>query len=252
MEDYNLNNSTEDKFGKNINYLVPIIILTISVVIAGIIVISKIKNNNNLNNSVLETSQLDFEPGVPENVKSVNSKDHILGNPNAPVKIIEFSDFECPFCKVLQFTMWEVMSTYGKEGKVSWVYRHLPIDSIHTKARTEAVAAECAGGIGGNQSFWDYADRIFEITPSNDNLEAGLLPEIAEYIGIDRSKFEECLQSGLYNEHIEGDFRDAINSGANGTPYTIVIAPNGKTFPVSGSQTYSTMVAIIELALKNK
>src|SRR3546814_2871400 len=67
-----------------------------------------------------------------------------MGSPDASVKVIEFSDFECPFCKGFHRTMGQVMEEYGQDGKVAWVYRHFPIDSIHSKARKEAQASECA------------------------------------------------------------------------------------------------------------
>jgi len=237
-----------------VRYLIPVsIILTGVIISVAVFIIRSSGSNVGIGGaSSLRQEQLEFIPGDPKNVKEVNEDDHILGNPNAQVKIIEFSDFECPFCKVLHAAMWDIMGTYGKDGKVAWIYRHLPIDSIHTKAKKEAAASECAGEIGGDQSFWDYANRIFEVTPSNNNLDLATLPDIAEYIGVDRISFEECLSSGRYDEHIQDNFRDAVNSGANGTPYSVVVAPNGKTFPMTGSQSYATISAIIELALKER
>ena len=67
-------------------------------------------------------------------VRPVNGEDHILGNPDAPVKLIEFSDFECPFCKRFHPTMKRLMDEYGEDGRVAWVYRHFPLDAIHSKA----------------------------------------------------------------------------------------------------------------------
>ncbi len=187
-------------------------------------------------------------------VKPVDGEDHILGNPNAPVKLVEFSDFECPFCKRFHLTMKRLMKEYGKEGKVAWVYRHFPLDSLHSKARKEAQAAECANELGGNEAFWAYTDRLFEVTPSNNRLDLAVLPRIAEKIGLDRAKFEACLEGdsrgGKYADHIEADLQDAAASGGTGTPYSLVIAPNGKTFPITGAQPYAAVKAIIDLALK--
>ena len=256
MENYNSDNYITNK-SKNTGprrYVIPAIIIFIGIIVAVVIIMGRMGagNNNENNISILDQAQSDFVPGSSENVRPLSTSDHILGNPNAPVKIIEFSDFECPFCKVLHLVMWNIMDTYGKDGQVAWVYRHFPLDSIHTKARKEAVAVECAEEIGGDTSFWDYASRLFEVTPSNNDLDLAILPGIAEYIGVERTAFKNCLQSGRYDDHIESDFRDAIDSGANGTPYSIIVAPNGKTFPLSGSQTYSTISSIIELALKER
>src|SRR3546814_15691189 len=98
-----------------------------------------------------------------------------MGSPDASVKVIEFSDFECPFCKGFHRTMGQVMEAYGQDGKVAWVYRHFPIDSIHSKARKEAQASECAAELGGNDAFWAYAETPFDVTPSNDRLDLALL-----------------------------------------------------------------------------
>ncbi len=189
-------------------------------------------------------------------VKPVNGEDHILGNPDAPVKLIEFSDFECPFCKRFHSTMKRLMNEYGKDGKVAWVYRHFPLDSIHSKARKEAQAAECANELGGNKGFWAFSDRLFEVTPSNDRLDLALLPRIAQEVGLDRAKFEACLEGdargGKYAAHIEADVQDAIASGGTGTPFSLVIAPNGKIFSINGAQPYAAVKSIIDLALKEE
>jgi protein-disulfide isomerase len=189
-------------------------------------------------------------------VKPVDGEDHILGNPNAPVKLVEFSDFECPFCKRFHATLKQLMDEYGMDGKVAWVYRHFPIDELHSKARKEAQAAECANELGGNKAFWAYADRIFEVTPSNDRLDLALLPQIAQEIGLDRAKFEVCLKGdargGKYAAHIEAERQDASTSGGTGTPYTLVIGANGEIFPISGAQPYAAVKSIIDAALKGK
>jgi len=187
-------------------------------------------------------------------VKPVDGDDHILGRADAPVKVIEFSDFECPFCKRFHVTMKRLMDEYGGDGKVAWVYRHFPIDSIHPKARKEAQAAECANELGGNEAFWAYADRLYEITPSNNRLDLALLPQIAEETGLDRARFEACLEGdmrgGKYADHIEADFRDGSASGGTGTPYSVVIGRNGQIFPINGAQPYAAVKAIVDLALK--
>ena len=169
----------------------------------------------------------------PLKIKPVTAEDHILGDADAPVKIIEFSDFECPFCKSFHPTMQRVVESY--DGKVAWVYRHYPIDQLHSKARKEAEASECANELGGNQAFWAYADKIFEITPSNNGLDLNRLPEIASEIGLDRAKFEECLASGRTAPKVEAGVQDAASAGARGTPYSVVIAKKGKKYVIPGA-----------------
>mgnify|MGYP001326768125 CR=1 FL=1 len=184
------------------------------------------------------------------NMKPISADDHIRGNPDAPIKIVEFSDTECPFCKRFHETMKQVMDEYGDTGKVAWVYRHFPLDQLHSKARKEAEALECAGAQGGNDTFWKYADRIYEITPSNDRLEASELPKIAEYIGINVQTFNECLSSGTYAEHVAADLEDAVATGGRGTPWSIFVAPDGSKLPINGAQPYEAVKQLIEQNLK--
>ncbi|MCC7482143.1 MAG: thioredoxin domain-containing protein [Hyphomicrobiales bacterium] len=183
-------------------------------------------------------------------VKPVNSEDHIRGDVNASVKIVEFSDFECPFCKQFHKTMQQLMDKYGKSGKVAWIYRHFPIDELHPKARKEAQAAECAFELGGNSAFWAYADKVFDVTPSNNRLDLALLPQIAQDIGLDRAKFETCLEGdvrgGKYATHIESNVQDATASGGTGTPYSLVIGPKGEVTPINGAQIYRVVKEVID------
>ena len=189
-------------------------------------------------------------------VKPVSGEDHIRGNANAQVKVVEFSDFECPFCKSFHASMKQVMEDYGKDGKVAWVYRHFPLDQLHSKARKEAQAAECAAELGGNKAFWAYADRLFEIAPSNDRLDLALLPKIGQETGLDQAKFEACLagdqRGGKFATHIEANLQDAIASGGTGTPYSLVIGTKGRIFPINGAQPYRAIKAIIDAALKEE
>ncbi len=152
-------------------------------------------------------------PSVP-NIRPVTSHDHILGSINAPVRIVEYSDLECPFCKRFHPVMQQVLQTYG--DKVAWVYRHLPLDVLHSKARKEAEATECAAEQGGNNAFWAYVDKVFEVTPSNNGLDLNLLPQIAGELGLDVGKFNTCLSSGKFAARVEADVEDAGKAGGFG------------------------------------
>lgn len=116
------------------------------------------------------------------NMKPVSSDDHILGSISAPVKIVEFSDMECPFCKRFHATMQQVVKE--NNGQVAWVYRHFPLDQLHSKARKEAEATECATDQGGNEKFWAYLNRLMEVTPSNNGLDLAELLNIAAFTGL--------------------------------------------------------------------
>lgn len=129
------------------------------------------------------------------------------------------------------------------DGKVRWVYRHFPLRSLHQKATKEAEATECAGEQG---KFWEYLDKLFEVTPSNDGLDAAQLPILAEQVGISRQKFETCLNSGKYAAHVSDDEKDATNAGARGTPYTVILTKDGKKIPVSGAVPYEQLKSIVD------
>ncbi len=185
-------------------------------------------------------------------VAPVTSSDHLRGNPNAEVIVVEYSDTECPFCKRFHDTMKQVTGEYGEDGKVAWVYRHFPLDSLHEKARSEAVALECANELGGNDAFWKYADRLFEVTPSNDGLDAAELPKIASFIGLDATAFSACASSNRYDAHIEAEAQNAIATGGQGTPWSILVTKNGKKYALSGAQPVEAVKQAIETALKGK
>ncbi|MFC1662723.1 DsbA family protein [Patescibacteria group bacterium] len=186
----------------------------------------------------VDENTIPTEPTLPSegaiSIKPVTDEDHVKGDLNkAEVVLVEFSDLECPFCKRFHPTMQQVVDDY--DGKVAWVYRHFPLESLHSKARNEAEASECAAELGGNDGFWEFVDALFEVTPSNNGLRPEQLPEIAADIGLDRSEFESCLDSGKYTDKVNEHLADANAAGGTGTPYSVLIDKDGNTVPVSGA-----------------
>ncbi len=230
----------------------PMAIVLAGVLIAGAILLSNTKSAGR--EIVNNPGQKAAAPlaGNLEQMKPVTAEDHIRGDINAPVKIVEYSDTECPFCKRFHTTMKEVMDEYGKDRKVAWVYRHFPLDQLHSKARKEAEATECAAELGGNDKFWAYLDRLMEVTPANNGLDPTELPKIAEYVGLDKNKFNECLASGKYAQKIEEHVQNAVATGGNGTPWSIVVSKKGKKYPLSGAQPYTSVKQLIDIALQEK
>lgn len=185
-------------------------------------------------------------------VNPVTEDDHILGNPNAPVVIVEFSDTECPFCKSYHNTIHRIIDEYGKDGKVAWVYRHFPIDSLHSKARKESEATECAAELGGNTKFWEYLDEVYARTPSNDGLDPQELYVIAEDIGLNADKFDSCLSSGRYALKVQSHYEDAVKTGGGGTPHTVLITRSGEKITIKGAQPYDVVKTVVDAALSNQ
>ena len=225
----------------------PIAVVIAGVLIAGAVIYSGGKTGSS-NTAVAPQQPVAQQTGDLEQMKPISKDDHIRGNPDALVKIVEYSDTECPFCKRFHTTMNEVMDEYGKDGKVAWAYRHFPLDQLHSKARKEAVALECANEQGGNDKFWSYADRLYEITPANNGLDPAELPKIAQYVGLDTAKFNTCLGSTKYDKYIEDEVQNAQATGGNGTPWSIVVGKNGKKYPLSGAQPLSAVKQLIDLA----
>jgi len=183
-------------------------------------------------------------------IAPVSSSDRILGNPDAKIVIVEYSDTECPFCKRFHQTLQQIMTNYGKDGSVAWVYRHFPIASLHAKAQKEAEATECAAEQGGNAMFWKYIDRVYEITPSNNGLDPAQLPIIAKDLGLDVTAFNTCLSSGRMAARVKTQYDEGVVAGARGTPYSVLITKNENIPITQGALPYENMKAIIDSLLK--
>jgi len=182
--------------------------------------------------------------GAPANIviKDVDLKnDHIRGNKDAKITIVEFSDTECPFCKRFHETMKQIIDKYSDD--VRWVYRQMPLDGLHQKARTEALATECAADQG---KFWEYIDLIYERTTSNDGLDLAQLPVFAKEVGINVSKFQTCLDNKQFASEVQADEADGQAAGGQGTPYSILIAPDGNKTPINGAYPYEQVEQMIQ------
>jgi protein-disulfide isomerase len=172
-------------------------------------------------------------------LRPIDEKDHIRGNPNAPIMIVEYSDYDCPFCSKFHTTMQRAIDKYGTTGKVAWVYRHFPLKQLHPNSTKIAAASECVAEIGGNDAFWKFTDLVFGNKPIERRedesgqmqnvigfTDMSRLPEFAEKSGADRSKFELCANSGKYDSVIEADIAEAVAAGGTGTPHTLIVGGN--------------------------
>lgn len=179
--------------------------------------------------------------------RAVSNDEHVRGDKNAKLTIIEYSDLECPFCKRFHPTMLKIADEY--KGKVKWVYRHFPLSSLHPKAPKEAEATECAFELGGNDKFWEFTDMVYDKTPGNNGLDAAELPKFAKEIGLNETKFKECLDSGKYAKKVQDDYADATSAGGQGTPYSILVDAQGGKTAINGAQPYESVKALIDSKL---
>jgi protein-disulfide isomerase len=155
------------------------------------------------------------------------------GSEKAPVTIVKFEDFECPFCKTVQPTLAAVLKKY--EGKVRLVHKDLPLEQIHPQAQLAAEAARCAGEQG---KFWDYHDALYGNSPK---LGAGELKSYAKQVGLNAAPFDQCLASGKYKAAVQKDLAEGAQLGVTGTPSFFI---NGRE--ISGALPVESFAAIID------
>lgn len=228
------------------------LIVAISVLVhGGIIKIGKPVQTTST--AIPQPAQAPSRPTEPQSAKEVlplQANDHVRGERSARILLIEYSDLECPFCKRFHPTAQKAVDEY--RGEVAWVYRHFPLDQIHSKADKEAEAVECAGELGGEDAFWKMTDKIYEVTPSNNGLNLDDLPKLASQIGLDQNKFKACLDSGKYAQYVEDDYQGGIKAGITGTPGNILLdTKTGKTVAVPGAVPYDSLKSSIDSLLKS-
>jgi len=159
------------------------------------------------------------------------------GPEDAAVTIVEFSDFQCPYCARFQEeTLPQILSNYG--DKVRFVYRDFPLTSLHANALNSAEASECADDQG---KYWEYHDLLFQ---NQAALDVESLKSYAASLGLDTAAFDDCLTSGKYAQEVAKDLQDGTNAGVQGTPSFFV---NG--MPIRGAQPYAAFQVAIEAAL---
>jgi protein-disulfide isomerase len=159
------------------------------------------------------------------------------GNPDASIVVQEFSDLQCPACKDAHSTTKEILEEFGDE--IMLEYYHFPLD-YHLMAKEAAEAAECANDLG---KFWEFVDIAFANSP---NLENKALKQYADILGLDREKFDACLDSGAKRDIVEMDKREGINKGVQGTPTFFI---NGKKL---NNRAYESFKEAIEEELGNE
>ncbi len=181
-------------------------------------------------------------------VAPVTDKDHIYGNPNAPIMIVEYSDFDCPFCKNFHESMQKIMETYGKDGKVAWVYRQFPLKQLHPNAPKVAAASECVASLGGNDAFWKFANLLISDRGVNEPSNLTKLPEYAVTAGVDKAKYTACVDAGTFDAKITEDVAAAMKAGAKGTPYSVMIVGDQQGV-IDGAQPYEVVAQMVDTML---
>ncbi|MDO8517886.1 MAG: thioredoxin domain-containing protein [bacterium] len=175
-------------------------------------------------------------------VRPPSAQDHIVGSPTAPIVLVEYSDFQCPFCSMIHPTLKKIVGESG--GKIAWVMRQFPLDSIHPQANPAANAAECIAAQLGNTGFWKFADAIFA---NQQSISPAYYAQLAQQFGADMPQYNACFAASKYQTVIDADVAEAQAAGASGTPYTIVLnTRTNKAAPVSGALPEAQIMAVIK------
>lgn len=150
----------------------------------------------------------------------ITDADHVRGNENARIQLVEYSDFECPFCARFHPTTSQILEEYGDQ--VSLIYRHYPL-SFHPNAQKAAEGAECVAKQRGSEAFWAYADALFEVNSATGKLTPEAITEAAAGTGVDMTQFQTCLDSGEMATLVSSQMAAGSAAGVQGTPGTFVV-----------------------------
>lgn len=197
-----------------------------------------------VNNGQPQVPQQPPQPQVGD-VAPVTAEDHVKGNRNSKLALIEYSDFDCPFCKRFHPTAQQMLSEYGDQ--IMWVYRHFPLDSLHPDAREKSEASECAYQLGGETAFWQFADQLLD---QADTTGVDGMSALADQFGLNTADFDACMNAGNGADAVESDYQSGLKAGITGTPGNIILnTQTGEAELIPGAVPFSTLKQTIDSIL---
>lgn len=202
--------------------------------------VSTSNKNKNTGNVAGTTTNTTAQPSAAAPTVAdieIKDTDYIRGNKDAKVTLVEYSDFECPFCASVKPTIDQILDTYGDDVRL--IYRHYPL-SFHPQAQKAAEASECAAE---QDKFWEMHDKLFEQNEAGTMSVASFKTAAGE-LGLDQADFDDCLDSGKYAQKVKDDMTEGTSYGVQGTPATFV---NGTL--VSGAVPFAQFASVIDAAL---
>lgn len=216
--------------------VIPAAIIIGGIIVAGALYLSMPKRSEELtSNTAL--------------LRPVNANDHILGNPAAPVMIIEYSDFECTYCREFHEVLHQIIANEGASGKVAWVFREFPLTEIHPNSLPHARAAECVADTMGNDAFWKFTDSLFTHQPVDPKNYGALVSAL----GVPNTSFADCFTEAekKVDARITADRQNALDIGAEGTPYSIILVNGKSPVVIKGGYPYGAVQQLVDEALQN-
>lgn len=179
----------------------------------------------------------------------VTLADHIIGSPDAPVKLVEYSDIDSSYSKTFQQTMEQLMAKYASGGQVAWVYRHLPLIDQHVYAEQHAEAAECAQSLGGPSMFWRFIDALNAQAPGDLQFDPKNYDSAVSSLGLLPQSFDACMKAHTYQQKVSNDFEDGIAIGAGGSPFTVLLVKGQAPITINGALPYDGLKKIVDQAI---
>lgn len=239
------------------------VIISIAILInGGIIQIKGVSSGSAKAGQLAQASSAPTQAVVPQPAEDTSPKqvtvddDPVMGDKNAPVTLIEFSDYECPFCKRhFDQTLPQLKKDYIDTGKVKMVFRDFPLSFHDPMATTEAIAANCAREQGGDTAYFKFHDEMFKRTTSNGNgLSKDQLYTISTDLGLNTDNLKSCVEAEKYKDEVTKDIADGSAGGVSGTPGFFIgkSSPDGKITgtPLVGAQPYAAFKTILDQQLK--
>ncbi|KND47516.1 MAG: Na+/H+ antiporter NhaA [Parcubacteria bacterium C7867-004] len=187
--------------------------------------------------------------GDPALVAAIGIQDHIIGNPEAKVLLIEYADIDSEYSKQFQATLQQLMSEYAAGGEVAWVYRHFPLLDQHVDAGSHAEAAECAALLGDSDAFWRFIDAIQSAAPGENQFPRTGYASIVAKLGLPAPEFQTCLTNSRFTKKVYEDSKNAIAAGADGTPYTVLMVAGQNPVGISGALDYTDLKRVVDEAI---
>jgi protein-disulfide isomerase len=175
---------------------------------------------------------------------TIRSGEHVRGSASAPVTIVEYGDFQCPYCKQQYEVFMKIVRKYRRQ--VSWIYRHYPLD-FHPHAQAAAEASECVAYLGGNAAFWGFADTLMGL----ESFKPSDFPAIAKRFGVDEKIFNRCMEKHVFAQKVKEQLISGQNAGVEGTPTVFIVSRKGRyQETVAGADEMEAYTRIIDDMLR--
>lgn len=195
----------------------------------------------------LQEQQIPSVPTVQGPV-AVTAADYTRGSVDAPIKIVTFTDLDCPFCKMFHSTLATILETHTD---VSVTYRHFPLVELHPNAKDLAIAAECAGQIGGDKAFWSFVDSVFASREVNEKTDMSKLSSFAAMARVPVAAFASCRTGATARLAVEADMADGEKSEVQGTPQSFILRGGKPNVLISGAQPLGSVEAQLQAMQSN-